>query len=435
MSKNLFFMMGSQVVGIVLGFIVNVVIARSLGPAGKGYYDLVFGTAGLLVTFTGLSLASGVFYYASREALHYRQLFGVLLLISLAQAVFGLISLYILSSFSLSDLFLPQQDRFSALWLIPLVILSQQASRFAQILLAGKARFQSTSMRSVWAQVLTTVILVGLFISGTTLPSRFIIASLLVSILSTVMAVREVWSLPLTSNQLFLKEALIYSLPLALGNAIQFLNYKLDIFIVNNYQGVYAVGVYTLAVTSAQMLWLVPNNLATLILNKAAADKEGRWSLEQVALLTRLSLWLSLLLGVGAALFSPLLTSFIYGERFQASVRPLLLLLPGIVLFSVTIILSSQLAGVGKQVYTTIVAAIAFVITLVLDLLFIPRYGASGAAIASTCSYTLSMLLTWYYFKRVYPIARLSDFILLQRQDVFRIWAYFQRTVQRMGAH
>ena len=72
-----------------------------------------------------------------------------------------------------------------------------------------------------------------------------------------------------------MKEALIYSLPLALGNSIQFLNYRLDLFVLNRFHGLYTVGVYTLAVSLAQLLWLVPANLATLILNRAAADRAG----------------------------------------------------------------------------------------------------------------------------------------------------------------
>lgn len=127
--------------------------------------------------------------------------------------------------------------------------------------------------------------------------------------------------------------AIIYSLPLALGNFLQFLNYRLDIFIVNNYHGLYTVGVYTLAVGLAQLIWLVPSNLATLILNKAAADKVGQWLPEQVAFLSRLSFWFSAALGLGMAVAGPVLIGPLYGERFQASIGPLLLLFPALCSF------------------------------------------------------------------------------------------------------
>ena len=108
---------------------------------------------------------------------------------------------------------------------------------------------------------------------------------------------------------------------------------------------------------------------------------------------------LALVLGVT----TPASMGPIYGKRFVASVPPLLLLLPGIVLFTVTIVLSGQLAGVGRQMVTSIVSAAAFVCTLVLDVLLIPGMGASGAAIASTCSYMLSTWFTWRYFKVAVP--------------------------------
>ena len=90
-------------VEIVLGFVASVLIARSLGPEGKGYYSLIFSTAALLVTFTGLSLASGVFYYASRETLHYRRLYAVLLVVTLVQVAIVLGGLRLLRGTILAE--------------------------------------------------------------------------------------------------------------------------------------------------------------------------------------------------------------------------------------------------------------------------------------------------------------------------------------------
>lgn len=433
MSKDLIYMVGSQVAGILLGFIANIVLARALGPTGKGYYDIVIGSAGLLVTFLGFSLTSGVFYYASREALHYRRLYGVLVLLVTGQSLVALVTLYMLRDMTAMDWLLPKVDRWSAIWLIPLSMLVQQLARFAQMLLGGKARFQSVSRKNIIMQALSTGLLAALFVAGVTLPVYFILASLVATLTNILLCLYEIWQLPLRADRLFLKGAIIYSLPLALGNFLQFLNYRLDIFIVNNYHGLYTVGVYTLAVGLAQLIWLVPNNLATLILNKAAADKAGQWRPEQVAFLSRLSFWFSVALGLGMAVAGPALIGPLYGERFQASIGPLLLLLPGIVLFSVTIILSGQLAGVGKQIYTTIVAAAAFLCTLALDLLLIPRWGASGAAVASTCAYSLSMVLTWYFFQRIHPAITLGDLLWLQRRDWHSLHTVFQRTLIKIG--
>lgn len=432
MSKDLFYMVGSQVAGILLGFITNIVLARALGPTGKGYYDLVIGTAGLLVTFLGFSLASGVFYYASKEALNYRRLYGALVLVVLAQALVTLAGLWVLQHWPAIDWLLPRENRLAAIWLIPLSMLVQQLGRFAQMLLGGKARFQSVSVKNVIMQVVAMVLLAALFMAGVTLPTYFILASLVATVVNLLLCLREVWQLPVLSPRLFLKGATLYSLPLALGNFLQFLNYRLDIFIVNHYHGLYTVGVYTLAVGLAQLIWLVPNNLATLILNKAAADKAGQWQPDQVALLSRLSVWFSLTVAVGMAVAGPVVIGPLYGARFQASILPLLLLLPGIVLFAVTIILSGQLAGMGKQIYTTFVAVIAFVCTLLLDLLLIPRWGANGAAVASTCAYTVSMLATWYFFQRIHPEVTLRDLLLPQRQDLLHLSQVAERTFAKM---
>jgi O-antigen/teichoic acid export membrane protein len=342
----------------------------------------------------------------------------------------------LLQGTALIDLLLPKQMQSLqmqslALWLVPLVMLTQQSGRFAQMLLSGQARFRSIGLKNISTQVLSALLLICLFVAGSTTPWHYIAATLAASLVNIALTVREVWALPLTTERLFLKEALIYSLPLALGNLIQFLNYKLDVFMVNWFHGLYSVGIYTLAVSLAQLLWLAPNNLATLILQRAAADDAGRWLPEQVARVSRISLWLSITLALVMAVAAPLLTGVIFGERFAASVAPLLLLLPGIVLFTITIVLSGQLAGVGKQMLTTRVAAAAFACTLLLDLLLIPGMGAIGAAIASTCSYTLSTWLTWRYFKQLYPEIQPGAVFVLQREDLHNLWALLQRTWHR----
>jgi O-antigen/teichoic acid export membrane protein len=146
---------------------------------------------------------------------------------------------------------------------------------------------------------------------------------------------------------------------------------------------------------------------------------------------SRISLWLSVWVALAMAIAAPLLTGLVFGEDFAASVPPLLLLLPGIVLFTVTIVLSGQLAGVGRQMVTTNVAVAAFICTLALDLLLIPVMGANGAAIASTCSYALSTWLTWRYFHQLYPTVQAASVFVLQRADVQSLWMLVHRAYQQ----
>jgi Na+-driven multidrug efflux pump len=56
-------------------------------------------------------------------------------------------------------------------------------------------------------------------------------------------------------------------------------------------------------------------------------------------------------------------------------------------------VLSSYLMGRGRPFETTLVSGVSAVGTIALDLVLIPRHGASGAAVASSLAYALSAAL------------------------------------------
>jgi O-antigen/teichoic acid export membrane protein len=84
-------------------------------------------------------------------------------------------------------------------------------------------------------------------------------------------------------------------------------------------------------------------------------------------------------------------------------VNPFLFLLPGVIIFSITNVLATYLTAAGKPAYNAAIAFISFLFTLLFDILFIPKYGMSGAAFASCISYTMSSMMTivvfWWFSK------------------------------------
>jgi O-antigen/teichoic acid export membrane protein len=87
-----------------------------------------------------------------------------------------------------------------------------------------------------------------------------------------------------------------------------------------------------------------------------------------------------------ALLTSPVMR-LLYGAEFGPAVAPARVLLAGMLLAGASGLASAYLYGRGSPGLNSIVLGIGLVITVVLDLLLIPRYGALGAATASTAAY------------------------------------------------
>src|SRR6185437_10417433 len=93
------------------------------------------------------------------------------------------------------------------------------------------------------------------------------------------------------------------------------------------------------------------------------------------------------------ALFAPPLVHVVYGSLFHGAAVPLRLLLPGIAVFAT----SGTFAGyfvfqLGRPAAVTIINLATIVAQFAACLALVPRFGAAGAAAASTVAYIAGAL-------------------------------------------
>jgi O-antigen/teichoic acid export membrane protein len=201
-----------------------------------------------------------------------------------------------------------------------------------------------------------------------------------------------------------------------LANLSQFFTYRLDTFVVSYYVGSFALGLYALAYTTGELLWYVPTTLSTVLLPITASSSTEEAN-ARTAQLCRLVSLLGLVGGSALALAGPFILPQTLGTSFTSSVPLLWALLPGIVLFMVERLISADLTGRGYLQYATYGSLIAFVGTLILDLLFIPHFGVMAAAVNSSVIYIIETL---YLLNRFHAVSgvRYRDLFLLKIEDV-----------------
>jgi O-antigen/teichoic acid export membrane protein len=105
---------------------------------------------------------------------------------------------------------------------------------------------------------------------------------------------------------------------------------------------------------------------------------------------------------------APFLCAGVFGERFHGSIddlRVLSLGAFGIVAFE---LLRNALTAQRKPMLGSAAVGVAFVLTVALDVLLIPRYGGLGAAIATSAAYTCGGVAAGLIFARAMH-ARLAE--------------------------
>jgi len=200
------------------------------------------------------------------------------------------------------------------------------------------------------------------------------------------------------------------------GNLMTLFTYRLDNYLVNFYSGVASVGIYTTSVSTAEILWNLPNAVSSALFPKISGLDETTGSLltaRTCRILVLISIPLAILFGVLGYILIPV----IFGAQFAASAVPFLLLLPGMIFVLVTKILSANLSGRGKPQYPAYTAAATLALTILLDIYWIPRMGVPGAALASTVSYFVGAILALTWFHRISGLSWRSA-LVVERGDI-----------------
>lgn len=426
--------LAASLLSVVLGVALNILIARAVGPAGKGSYDLALATAALLGMVLGFSLPSGVTYVVARGRANLRVLARPLAALALGQAVLAAGILYALRFTSYSAFLLPSAWGAWVIAAVALYVFFAGLTSYWRAMLIGRQEIIRTNQRELIsraAHVLGLLAVIGVFAQQQRRLSSemLIVLSVAVALLASLILFHALrLSSSASPGQSGLKEITAYALPCYIGNLAQFLNYRLDVFFVSYFAGVAAVGLYTLAVTLCQQIWLISTAAATVLLPRVAAShRGGAENAAKIAQATRLALWCSAFSAVLLAVLARPLLYWVFGEAFLPSLPALLWLLPGIVAFSIAAVVAAYFAGVGKPRLNLLVALAGLFITIVLDVVLIPRYQITGAAIASTASYGWSAVLSLWFFKRETGMPLVS-LLLPNRADLATLQALIHDT-------
>jgi stage V sporulation protein B len=409
----------------VLSFAIVVVVSRLLGPSGRGVTSLYQTGVNGAYAFISFGAAVGALYYVSRREVSERQAMEAGLSATIGAALLSALGVLVLRAAfgrQLSEADVPY-------WLIVVAIPLVVQFRMVEVLLRAGGRF-----------FIVSVIEAGV-------PAATLAGLLAVEALAglTVGRAIAVWSLSPLPSVLFAYRALgwkamprrpaldagalrlmRFGLQGQAGNIIQLLNYRLDSYLVLLFVNAAGVGLYSVGVAVSEGLWLVANSVAIVLIPKLAAS-DPQYAARTAPLICRNTLLVTALGAAALGVVSPVAVPLLFGSKFNGSVQPLLWLLPGVVALAGTKVLSAYVFSQGKPLINTYISVGTLVATLAGDLALIPLLGVDGAAIASTLSYGLSLVLTVRAYSRLSGHA-VAEAVLPRPSDV-RLYLDGARTV------
>ena len=394
---------GATLGGAILGLANALVIARTLGPTGRG--DVVFLTAiawlsSNLATF-GVQEANSNFAGADprlRSALATNSVLMAALFGAGAAALLTLLIAVFPGVGGDSEPF----TRFLTFTALPVLILEV----YFRFLLQADYRFALVSAVYI-GEFLTVVVVNGVFAVVGILSVQTAIATW-IAVQAVGMAAMGVRVGRLAGgfgrpDRALARRTLSFGLKSHAGRILLLGNYRLDQWILGALAGPRELGLYSVAVAWAEGLYHLPTTIAA-VERPDLVRASRRDAARQAARGVRVALTLTLLMAAGMFAAADFLCATIFGPEFRDAATALRVLILGV--FGIVALkqLGNALTGQGRPLLATVAIGMAFCLTVVLDILLIPPYGGLGAAVASSVSYTVGGVLIAVIFARALDI-------------------------------
>jgi O-antigen/teichoic acid export membrane protein len=387
--------LATQLVLLATMTVQGALVARWLGPVGKGQLALVL----LVLTVSQLLLnpgldASYVYFTGSRKA-SVSELTRLAVAVCLVVWPVGVGAGSLLLATGVLGRVLPGVPSHLVLLVVGLLPVTLLMSLLGSVL-RGQQRFHALNRILIINAVLSMALGITLLIplhAGVTgiIASNAFGDGLAVLLIARILRRDGASFRPLVPHEL--RALLSYGLRAQGGNMVQFFNYRLDQFLLNVLASTAAVGTYSVSVALAELVWLLPNAISNVLFARAANESSAVMD-DLTPRVARWTLALSLIPCAALALGGGVVIELVFSSAFRGAYTPLLWLLPGTALFGVANVIAHDLAGRGHPGYNSLVAGVSLGFTVILTLLLIPGLGASGAAIASSVSYGVTTLLT-----------------------------------------
>jgi O-antigen/teichoic acid export membrane protein len=417
MSRDTVTTMASRAAVLVLTTLKSIILARYLLPEGRGQFAALLLIPQFMAILAPLGLQWSSVYYL-RIKKHTQT---AILQNGLGLAISGGMIAFVIAlglEFWLYDRLL-EGISLSAILIATLLIPIGTLDRFFRGVFRGTDRIIAVNIMNASRPAIIMVgILAGVFLFQAGLPGlalAFLAGEIIVFLFAGRRIYREIAPRPRLEMPV-VKPLLSYGSRIYVFTILLYVNYRLGLGLVRYYLDYREVGYFVTSITMAELLWSVPATLAFVLFPRiAGASKEKQDELTTaVSRITVAAVGTACL--AAAALVHPAIL-ILYGRDFLPATWPMIALLPGIFTMSVQQVLGADVSARGRPGRITIAAAAGVVVNILLNLWWIPIWGATGAALASSVAYTLITVIVLVSFLRLSG-NRLSDTLVLKGKDI-----------------
>ncbi len=397
-------------ISMLLGFVITIILGRYLGAEELGLYRMSSTIYAIALLVAAIGIPSAIIKYVAEYKENRTKLNSIIssgVITSLLLGILFSIILYLLSGIL--------EGIFKMQGLAELLKILSPVFPFALVggvllgVLNGLREMKKYGMATIIQSVLMMVISVLLIYSGYGVKG-VMIGVVMASVgwcFYLLFITRDYFKITYEEYEGNTKRILAFGSQIFGTNAINMIIYQADTIMIGFFLTASQVGFYGVALGLSNFFSIVPRAIQIIVYPLSSeywANKNHTALQATIEKSMKYTACILLPVGLGIEFLSGEIITKIFGDSFFPAILPLQILIIGTMASNIVGSVGGSLTSIGRPDLGMRIAGISAIINIVSNILFIPRFGIEGAAIASVISLSTSALLSLYFIRNVTSI-------------------------------
>jgi len=392
----------------VISYFIRIILARQLSPYEYGLFYSVFTLVMFLLFFRDLGMGTALVKFIPEFQIKkkYNQIKSAIISVigwQLLTSILMALILLLLSN-TLAINYFKDPNAANILRLLVLYIIGSAFYRLFKSVFHG---FQKMKIFSTleFLKNGTALLLLLLFLKlgfGVFAPTLMYASLCFVLILILIIPFLKTFPLNKHKTTNFWpvsKKLFMFAVPVFLTTVGgKFISY-IDTLILTYFGTLEQVGIYNVILPSALIFLYFGNSVSAAIfpmVSELWAKKDKKRVSEGLRILNQYAFAVVTPLALTIIVFANLFISFFFGKEYITGAFALQILMVGMLFYVVASINHSIISALGKPKSVTKIILFAALINLIANLLLIPKFNIAGAALATSLSYFIALVLSTY---------------------------------------
>ncbi len=394
--KNMSWLLISQIIASICGFIWTILMARYLGVSGFG----IFGFAVSLTGMCSILFDLGIGIHSVRHiATDYDSAPKYLGNIIPLKGLFSLMGFIII----LIILIILKADELTIIITL-LFAIEQIIKKFVELMNATFQAFEEGKYQGIGNTILNILLFVFILITIFTdlglygIAIAYILANIIALIYEYYILNKQYVKPIYEFDKEFCKRITIASIPFAVTVILSSIYYSIDIVMLTNMIGDYATGIYNASYKLISVLTVFYSIYSAVIFPVMSKFYKNDETMLLVSYEKSIKYLMIIIIPIAIAtmIYSTDLVHLFYGYKYNEASSVLSILIWTVCLLFISGAGNTLLNASHKEVSVTKIYLLAAIFNVVMNLILIPRYSFNGAAITTVLSDILIVVVQSY---------------------------------------